>query len=252
MSSCRQFISDVTNELKAKNINDWISPRFILSEARDITAKLIKQDHDARLKLQKLSEGWSEIPCLSLVEVPIISCSEIDVRLCDKLMKSTVKLPDTFSFSNGDVIKYCASPNLSGFIDLTTPRNWNNIQKRKFRDKSKYYFFFLGGYFYIPFPKDEVQIIEEVRIEAYFKDQYDVYLFNLNSGNCQDCKDTCPKPLDFEFVCPFYLYDAVKQILLQRLGGIYEKIQESSNPDMDVSTKNNQRVLNNDKSGLIN
>jgi len=235
MSSCRSFHSSIISMLRKNNIDDWVSPRFVISEARDIASLFIKQDNNIR-KIFNLIEGFSEIPCLTLEEVPIISCSGIDVRLCDKMMKSTRKLPDVFSTPFGGIFKTVASPNLSEFMIGKTPREWCNIQKREVKDKTKYYYFFIDGYFYIPIPKGQDLAIEEIRIEGYFKDKYEVYLFNQQG--CQDCKETCPKPLDFEFVAPFYLVDNIKKELLDRFMRTYERIQPDTYPNQNSNEKN--------------
>jgi len=249
-SSCRQFYADISSNLKANNITDWISPMFVLSEARDIASDFLAKDHSAKFKLQRLSEGWDSIPCLSLEEVPVTECADIDARICQKLMKSIDRLPETYSYTFGDIIKHVCSVNYSNFYTWVTPRQWRDIQKREFKDKNTYYYFFQGGYLYIPIPKGETQIVEEIRVEAYFKDKYEVYLFNQKHGNCESCKDNCVKPLDFEFVAPYYMIDAIKTQILKNLSGLYIKIQESQNPDLS-GDKNSQRVIENSKKGLI-
>lgn len=248
--TCRQFYSDISSNIKAWSIDDWISPAFLISEGRSIVSDFLKKDHEANRHLARLSEGWGFIPCVKMKEISLISCSDIDIRLCDKIMRSEQKLPQTFTFNFGDIIKTVASVNYSSFFNPVTPRLWNSIQKRKFKDKTKYYFYFQDGYLYIPIPKGVTLAIEELTIEAYFKDKYEVYLFNLNDGGCDECKDTCPKPLDFEFVCPYYLELSVKKELLNRLANIYLKVTPDDYPDMSAE-KTGQRDLQNGKNGLI-
>ena len=249
----REFYSDISSMIKAENLTDWISPRFVIHEAKSIVGDYLKKDHDAKKHLARLSEGWFTLPCVKLTEVPVSTCTDVDANLCQKLMKSINRLPDTYSYSYGDIIKSVGSVNMSNFYDPVTPRQWNSIQKREYVNKNKYYYFFRDGYLFIPIPNKSVLAVEDVIVEAYFKDQYECYLFNNEVDNCQYCPPTqnndCAKPLDFEFVCPYYLENAVKNELNQKLAKIFRAIKESTNPDLSGDI-NNQRLLQNDKNGL--
>lgn len=246
--TCRELISDTISMLRSADIDDYIPGRFILSEARSIVADFIRKSADARKNLYRLSEGWSEIPCLYLEEVSAIQCN-LDVRDCSKLMKSTRKLPDTYTASYGDILQFVSSPNLEKFINFSTPRTWASLQKREFKDKTQYYYFFIDGYFYIPIPKNQEIAIEEIRLQGYFKDKYEVYLFNKELENCKTCKDECPKLLDFQFVCPFYLENDVKKELLNKLTKIYKSLVQDEYPNMNSNDKNSQRDIQNSAQG---
>lgn len=229
----RQYISDITNQIKQYSMDSYISPKFIYSETINIISDFLKKDHEAKRKLQKLSEGWSEIKCLNLVEVDVVECAELDIRMCEKLMRSKDRLPDTFSYSFGNIIKHVASINFSSFYDPVTPRQWNAIQKREFRDPNKYYYFFIDGYIYIPVPKKQVINVEALRVDAYFISKYEVDVFNLTNSECIDCqKDKCLSPLDYELVCPGYLLNDVKKELLNRLASLFLKVQTDQYPNM--------------------
>lgn len=228
----RQYISDITNQIKQYSMDSYISPKFIYSETINIISDFLKKDHEAKRKLQKLSEGWSEIKCLNLVEVDVVECAELDIRMCEKLMRSKNRLPDTFSYSFGNIIKHVASINFSSFYDPVTPRQWNAIQKREFKDPNKYYYFFIDGYIYIPVPKKQVINVEALRVDAYFISKYEVDVFNLTNSECIDCQNNkCLSPLDYELVCPGYLLNDVKKELLNRLGSLFLKVQLDTYPN---------------------
>lgn len=217
-------------------MDSYISPKFIYSETINIISDFLKKDHEAKRKLQKLSQGWSEIKCLNLVEVDVVECAELDIRMCEKLMRSKNRLPDTFSYSFGNIIKHVASINFSSFYDPVTPRQWNAIQKREFRDPNKYYYFFIDGYIYIPVPKKQVINVEALRVDAYFISKYEVDVFNLTNSECIDCQNNkCLSPLDYELVCPGYLLNDVKKELLNRLGSLFLKVQLDQYPNMSNS-----------------
>ena len=226
----RQYISDITNQIKQYSMDSYISPKFIYSETININSDFLKKDHE------KLSQGGSEIKCLNLVEVDVVECAELDIRMCEKLMRSKNRLPDTFSYSFGNIIKHVASINFSSFYDPVTPRQWNAIQKREFRDPNKYYYFFIDGYIYIPVPKKQVINVEALRVDAYFISKYEVDVFNLTNSECIDCQNNkCLSPLDYELVCPGYLLNDVKKELLNRLGSLFLKVQLDQYPNMSNS-----------------
>ena len=246
----RQFISDVLSMLNSDNLDSFISPRQIHSEAKSVIADFVKKSNTNQLF--NMSDGWTEIPCLSLVEVPISTCG-LDYKVCAKLMKSTEKLPEMFVSSQGNIFKFVSSDNLSKFINPTTPRKWMNIQNRQFRDKTQYYYFFIDGYFYIPIPKEEAIAIEEIRMEGYFQDKYDVYIFNNKSSGCQDCKqdkDLCESRLDFDLVCPYSLELSVKKEVYTNLVKLLKSIPSDSYPNLNSNDTINQRDLQNQKQGL--
>ena len=221
----RQFISDIQSSIRAISADSYIPPRFVFYEAQNIISDFLKKDNDAKKKLSRLADGWSEIDCIELEEVPVIECADVDVRLCEKVMRSKFKLPETYSYSYGNIINHVASVNFSYFFDPTNPRQWNNIQKRQYKDKNKYYYFILNNYLYIPVPKGNELPVEIVRMKAFFMDQAKVEEYK----NLQDCKDctlpeNCKSPLDYEMVIPSYLINDVKKELINRLASVYLKL----------------------------
>jgi len=220
-----------------------LPPRYVYYEAQTIIADLLRKDNDAKKKLSRIQEGWSSIDCVELEEIDIIQCADIDVRLCDKMMKSKFPLPAMYSYSYGNIIEHVASVNFSVFFDPTTPRQWNNIQKRKYKDKNKYYYFLLDNYLYFPLPKNTDLPVEVVRIKAYFMDKKEVDNFK-SLKDCKDCpNEDCKSIMDYEIVLPSYLLDVVKKELINKIASIYLKVQKDEYPDMN----NNPSSYNNTK-----
>ena len=77
----RQFISDISNELKANSLDDFTSPKFIYSLSQSIIADFLKKDASSNRLTFKIIEGWSEIPNLPMVEVPVTECN-LGVKDC--------------------------------------------------------------------------------------------------------------------------------------------------------------------------
>lgn len=245
-----QFISDITNQSKQFTMDSFISPKFIYSEAVSIIGDFLKKDQDAKRKLFKVSDGWSELQCLELEEIPVIDCPEIDVRICEKLMKSKQRLPETYSYSFGNIIKHVASINFSTFYDPVTPRQWSAIQKREFKNPNKYYYFFLDGYLYIPIPKKQSIAVESVRIDAYFISKWEVAQFNVNNPDCKECKgDACKSPLEYDLVIPNYLINDVKKELLSRLYNMFLRSPVDAYPNLNPNDVSGQRDIQNSRNG---
>lgn len=238
----KQFISDIQSSIRAISADSYIPPRFVFFEAQNIVSDFLKKDNDAKKKLSRLADGWSELECVELEEVPVIQCPDIDVRLCEKVMKSKFKLPEIYAYSFGNIINHVSSVNFSYFFDPTNPRQWNNIQKRQYKDKNKYYYFILNNYLYIPVPKGNVLPVEVVRIKAFFMDQSKVEQFR-NTKDCKDCNQNCDSPLDYQMVVPSYLINDVKKELINRLASVYLKIRPDEYPDLNTSNVTNVKDI---------
>ena len=234
MITNRQFISDITNDIKALSIDDFVSPKFIFNKGVAIVEDFIKKDEN--FQLINLTEGWKEAECIQMQEVPVTQC-DLDTMICAKLMRSKCRIPDTYSMKNRKLIRTVASVNFSNFYEPTTPKGWRSIQKR--RDKSnKKYFFWIDGYIFIPVAKgDAISSPDQIRIEAYFQKPWEVD--SMNGCSCN--KNTeCVKPLDYNFVCPNYLLNAVKLETTKQLAQVYLKVQQDTNPDLNQNNKNQQ------------
>lgn len=244
MATIREFISDINNSIKALNLDDWISPKFVYSQAQSVIADFLKKDVQSNRNLYKIVEGWTEIPCLEMISVPVTSCGDID---CQRLMRSKDRLPAIYSSKFGPIIKSVISLNAGTiYFPAQSLQQWNAKNKRPFK-KDKYYVF-IDGYLYIPIPKGEFESPEQVRLEAYFKDKaaVDKFIKSMNTlnSNCKDCKN-CNKFLDYEMVIPFYLETSVKNQVLNDLRNTYLQINQDSYPNNNQEDKTNQRDLQN-------
>lgn len=240
----KQYISNITNDLRALNLDDWISPKFIYYKAINIVSDFMKKDNSANRRLSKMSEGWMVINCFPMEEIPLIDCCEVDVYTCEKLMKSKYALPITFTSSFGNIIEYVSSPNLGAFYDPTSPRSWKAIQKRKDKDKRKKYYFIIDNYLYIPIPKGETEAPELVNIKAWFTEPWKV----KELINIIECKvPNCVNLYEMNMPIPEYLYNDVSKEMFNQLRSIYLQVVPDDYPNLNSSDKTNQRDLNNGK-----
>jgi len=234
MVTNREFYSEIINELKAISIDSWISPYFILAKGRSVFGDFIKKSNDVEQSLYKVSEAWLELECLPLMEVAVSECN-LGIGDCKKLMRTKDRIPDTFDSRYGNLIKQVTNINFSNFYEPTTPRGYKNIQKRQDQSKKNYYFF-IGGYIYIPV-KGDISAPEQVRIELVPQKSWEVAILNNKNKPCIDCKDTCIKPLDYPFICTESLLSAVKQETVKQIAQVYLKVIPDDYPSQ---SKQNQ------------
>ncbi len=203
----RQAVARINGKMRANNIDDWFSPKYLLYLAIDVTGDFLRKQSD-RARLLRETEGWAEIENIPMTPVPVSECG-LDTTLCTKLMRSKDKLPETFTGVFGNIIKHVASLNFGTIYEPVTPKDWKNIQKRQFKGGTLYYFW-INGYLYIPNSK-----VENIRVDAFFKYKWEAEA--MNQKNCPDCtKNKCIKPLDSDFVCPENLInDVINQTFIQ-------------------------------------
>lgn len=215
-----------------------LSNKYIYNIGKDVVGDFLKKDSESR-RITTASEGWSELECVPMEEVPISECGGIELYLCEKLMRTKYKLPETFTGYNGNIIKHVASINFGQIYEpLRGIRLWNDVQKREVKKKNQKYYVFINQYLYIPIPKGEQSSPEQIRIEGYFKHQWEVK--QLNEINCSSC-DKCVSVLDSEFVCPEYLLSAVTKetvnIILTKNKIVPDVIHNLN--ELDKNTQNN-------------
>lgn len=229
MKTNREIYSELINDLRQISIDTWLSPQWLLGKARDIVGNFLKKDSDSLSNLYKNQEGWKEV-CFDMMEVPITACG-VDPVSCQKLMRSEHQLPDIFTSGRaGGIIRQVSSSDFSKIYEPTTPKGWNNIQKRRDRGTKKYYFI-VNQYLFIPIPKGEQSSPHSIRFEAFFQKPWEV---DKLQGQ------TCVKPLDYDFVCPNFLIDDVKKETAKQVAQVYLKVVQDNYPNNTANIKTNQ------------
>lgn len=230
----REFVSDVNADLKASNIDNWISPKAIYEKAKDIISDFLKKDNSSNLALYTQEEGWSQLPCVEMEEYPLASCG-LDINICQKVMKSKKRLPELYTSKVAPLIKEVASINYGNTYNyIKSFSQWKSTQKREFI--SKRYFVIIDGYLYIPVGKnDTVSNPEKVNFTGYFQDKQQVDEFN----NGKSCK----KIADYEMVIPSYLLNDVKKEILNQFRSVYLQIRTDELPNMNTNEITNQKTV---------
>lgn len=223
MSTFRKIASDITNDLKANNLDDHISYRFIISKLISSAEVFFKQDAESR-KLFDINTLWKDLYCIELEDVDIINC-HFDIGGCKQIKKSTQKLPQTYQTSYGNVIKIM-SLNYSKTYKQIRPEQYSFYTKRKFQLPQTGYFWIIDDYLYIPNSD-----VEAVRSIGIFKNTNNVNIFNGVDGA------ECVSFLDAEFNFPDYIITIAKKDILESLANVTKRTIVDNNPNLNTNQK---------------
>lgn len=222
----RQIISDIVNDLRALNLDDRVSKRYILSKLRTFAALFIKRDADTR-RLLNIAEIWTDVPCVEMCETPLVDCCNIDIPDCKIVMKSRKKLPEVLQTLYKELLQVFNPIYAKEYI-ATTPQQWKNIQGRKYVDRRVKYYWISNGYLIIP-----DALATTVTIRGVFLNPDEAKKLN----SCLDNDNQCVSILDQPFTCPDYLVSVVKQETLKDLFNFYKRNQVDEAPNLNTNEK---------------
>lgn len=217
----RQAVSDVVGDLKAYNLDDKYSYRFLASKLRGNIENFLKQDAVDR-SIFKINELWKPLKNIDLKD-SYNDTNNIYFDSKTTIKKSIHKIPDVYTCKYGNLIKIT---NVNNSIEYqpTKPFQYKDIKNREFSDPNVRYYWIEDGYLYIPDSE-----VEEVRAYGLFKDSQEADVFN----GVVDC---CFKPLDSILLVPDYIITiAKKQVYVDLIAG--KNIIEDSNPDQNTNNK---------------
>lgn len=225
----REFVSEIKGDLRAHNIDQRVSPRFILAKADDYVKDIIHQR-----KLTSLlwdSSFVTPLDCFEMERIEKIKCPIFEFRTCDKIMRSKKKLPEVMITSMGDTIISVTNAvnDAQHHIDyqrLYKPTDYASQKKREFGGVTAYYYV-LDGYLWLLGTTNRL-----VNIVAVFNDENEVN----EASECTEC-DECAPALDSKFVCPEKYRARVKRLVLEDLFSFYKRNIVDENPDLDENQK---------------
>jgi hypothetical protein len=226
-STNRQVISDIVTDLRAVNLDDKVSKRYILNKLRDFASLFIKRDAEVR-RIFNISDLWVDVQCVEMCEAPLVECCEVDIPDCTVVMRSKKKIPQTYETVYKELIEVY-NPTYAKEFKQISPKEYINIKLRRYQDKRIKYFWFSNGYLIIP-----DTMVQVVNLRGAFINPREAKA--LNSCEKQDNK-SCVGLLDEPFVCPDYLLPVVKQEVLKDLFNFYKRIVTDENVDMNLNKK---------------
>jgi hypothetical protein len=226
----RQAISDIMVDLRAQNLDDKVSKRYIHNKLKDYAAIMIKRDADQR-RILNISDIWTEVQCVEFCEAPIVECCNIDIPQCKNVMKSVKPLPETYETFYKELLQIF-NPLYAKEFKQITPQEYKDILAREFVDPRIKYFWIANKHVIIPDSKVEIAVFRGV-----FANPAEAK--KLNSCEAEDT-NACPGILDQPFICPDYLMPVVKQEVLKDLFNFYKRNVLDESPNLNTNKKVNE------------
>ena len=221
MQTYRKIISDIVSDLKAYNLDDRFSYRFILSKIIDSAEYFFSQDVDTR-RILKSNDIYKTIPNFTLCQV---NYGDSELELNIPIQRSINKVPATFNTNYGNLIKFLNSVNSTEY-KLTQFNSYYNLLRREYSSSKIKYCWIEDDYLYIP-----DSAIPFVKVLGVFKDSQFIDYLNGKIG-----KDY--KPLDSVLNLPDMKIKIVKDDAVQRLAGITKRMAVDENPNGNTNLKN--------------
>lgn len=225
----RQIISDIVSDLRANDLDDRVSRRWILNKLRDYAALYIKRDAEAR-RLFGLADLWVDVPCVELCEAPIVDCCEVDIPGCKTVMRSIKEIPQTYETLYREMIQVFNVEYAKEFRQIT-PQEYKNIIVREFKDPRIKYFWIQNKHLIVP-----DSLVKAVTVRGVFINPNDAKKLN----SCLTEEEQCSPMLDQPFICPDYLLAVVKSETLKDLYNFYKRSVVDENPNVNTNIKVNE------------
>jgi hypothetical protein len=251
----RELISEVTGDLRALQVDDRVSQRFILSKLKTINALLLKRENE-QLRLYDDNNVWFTIGCLEMQELSPASypdgCKGANViGKIYNYTRSINAIPQIYSSKIGPIIREIQTLDDAGIYQPTTPTEYARIVNREFRNPNIRYYWFDGrGRLVIPNSSTKM-----VSITASFMEPWRAMLIDScaqpnstvsTTSSGKECttgpqvitsSTACPEPLDDPFLCPTHLLSSVKEMATKDLYEFYKRNITDPVPDDDNNSK---------------
>lgn len=223
----REIISEVRNNTRAVSQDMWIPSKYIHSKLKGFASLFIKREADDK-RLYKYTDLWSTIECLELEEVDLISCCDLNIPNCTKVMKSKIKIPEVYSTRFGYLLNISSIDYNRDYLQ-TTPQQYKYTKSREFQDKSKRYFWIENGYIIVP-----DSMVTRIRVKGMFTNKAKVLALNCGTDSLP-----CTNLLDEDFVAPEHLLQDIKTATTNDILKTFRSIQPDEMPNNNESEKTN-------------
>ena len=232
----KEIVSEIVNDLRALNIDDRISSRYVLSKLRGFLSLYIKRENDQR-RLYNYDNIWLTVPCVKMIPSNDVECCGVRIPKCKLWMRSEKPIPELYRTGAGPAIKEVQSMRGDIVFDKSTLKDFERSAKRRWQDKTVKYYWIENGHLVIPDTE-----IEYVTLIAYFKDKKAGKLLSGCPENECDPKDlTCSLPMDEDFDCPDYLEAQIKQDTITNLFNFYKRNIVDDVPNLSTNQKTNNK-----------
>lgn len=231
-----EFVSRVVNGLRALNIDDHISRRYILRIGQNkskfyISQKLLDKS------LFKEDNLFKTISCFELRNEDRISCGIYEFARCESLMKSYHKIPGlVYSRYGASVISVTSIDGSVQFTPITLKAlsvNKDRVNAHKFK---KNYYYIQDSFLYLP--DSEVEMVRVTYIPFDVSDIDSVSKCKHSELGIEKSEDSgeCTNVWDLQFMCPDKLSE---QVVTETINEVFNsrRIPEDENPNGDSNIK---------------
>lgn len=232
----KDIISEIVGDLRALNIDDRISSRYVLSKLKGFLALYIKRENDLR-RLYDYDNLWLTVGCIEMVPSNDIECCGVKVPKCKTWMRSKYPVPELYYTAVGPAVKEVTSIRGDVIFYKSTPKDFQKAMKRRWQDNSVKYFWIENNYLVIPDTE-----IEFVTAAIYPKDKFKAKQWSTCDTQECDPKDLCPNPLEEDFDCPSYLEAQVKSDTITNLFNFYKRNIVDDVPNLSTNQKTNNKT----------
>jgi len=205
MTTIGDATSRVRNVLKAVKEDPFMTDRFLYSLIMKY-AKLLIYRQDQKGKMKEYTGLFEALPCVELIEVDKIEACCLGIRTGCTFRRSKDPLPEMVDGGKGPVIRSVTTIDQSIRLEETYPELYSNFSSTTtFKYLKTKYFWFIGGYIYIP----DVDW-ESVRVTALFDS-------DVTKFDCSIAADECIPAQERKLPIPDNLFAEIEQMVLKEI-----------------------------------
>ena len=236
-----EFTSRVINGLKAVNIDEHISRRYILGIGQNkakfyISQKLLDKS------LFKEDNLFKTIGCFELKNEDRIKCGIYEFARCNSLMKSFHKIPNlVYSRYGASIISITSIDGSIRFTPITLKAlslNKDRVNASKF---NKNYYYIQDGFLYLPDSEIEMVRVTYIPFDASGVEKVSNCKHVSSFEDMDKDMVACMSIWDHTFMCPDKLSE---QVVTETINEVFntKKIPTDENPNGDSNIKSSTTV----------
>lgn len=211
----------------AQSDDSRLTPRHIYSKMKTVRAKLIIEQSKKKQKINNWN--YQTLNCIEMIVVSGHECPCLPPMGCE-MLRTKHKIPKPLSNMDSTLITNVST------IDGSITYSEITLRDKKYKKGNRYTankpdYFIQNEYLYITHVLNSPRVIS---ITGIFENPLDVDKFpTLCKEDCVECED-CTSMLDKEFPLDLDLVEALVQISVEELIGIFsQSIEDQSNNTLD-------------------